>query len=115
MAERDIQQAIREALGLEPDLVLWRNSTGYTEEFSDRTMQSRGIRYGLGKGSADLVGIGPGGRFFALETKSPSGRLTPEQVKWANLVRRFGGFCATVRSVDEAKAALVRARAGASE
>jgi len=31
------------------------------------------------------------------------------------LVRRMGGFAAVVRSVDEAKAALARARNGESE
>jgi hypothetical protein len=113
MAERDIQAAIRLALGLEPDLVLWRNSVGYTEEFSDKTCEKRGIRYGLGEGSADLIGVlAPSGRLFCLEVKTPKGRTTKAQDQWGQLVRQMGAFCAVVRSPEEAKAALDRAREG---
>ena len=121
MAERNIQSAIREALGLEPDLVLWRNNTGV---FAD----GRGgmVRTGLGVGSADLVGILRGaaqmhiaarfvGRFFALEVKQARGRASEEQQRWLALVRSFGGFASVVRSVQEAKAALDRARKGESK
>lgn len=127
MNETQIQQAIRIALGDEPDLVLWRNTTGQTEEWNPSDGSARTLRYGLAVGSADLVGIlavqqrCPGtwaktiGRFFALEVKTPTGRVRPEQTTWLELVRRMGGFAAVVRSVDEAKAALARARHGESE
>jgi hypothetical protein len=112
MSEREIQHAIREALGLEPGVCLWRNQVGqYTEERGGR---KRVIRTGLAVGSADLVGI-VDGRFFALETKSPTGRPTAEQSRWLQLVRNMGGFACVVRSADEARAALARARAGACE
>jgi len=123
MNETQIQQAIRIALGDEPDLVLWRNTTGQTEEWNPSDGSARTLRYGLAVGSADLVGIlrarpcgcGPVGMFFALEVKTPTGRVRPEQTQWLELVRRMGGFAAVVRSVDEAKAALARARNGESE
>lgn len=127
MNETQIQQAIRIALGDEPDLVLWRNTTGQTEEWNPSDGSARTLRYGLAVGSADLVGIlrvsvipvfdrsMSFGRFFALEVKTPTGRVRPEQTQWLELVRRMGGFAAVVRSVDEAKAALARARNGESE
>lgn len=129
MNESQIQQAIRVALGSEDDLVLWRNSTGQTEEWNPSDGSSRALRYGLAVGSADLVGILRTeiprsmhsdfpryiGRFFALEVKTPTGRVRPEQTTWLDLVRRMCGFAAVVRSVDEAKAALARARNGESE
>ena len=31
------------------------------------------------KGSADILGCLPGGRFLAVEVKAPGGRLSPEQ------------------------------------
>jgi hypothetical protein len=109
MRERDIQQAIRLALGLLPDVVLWRNSTGMT-----RT-DDRVLRYGLAVGSADLIGIlAPKGRFLALEVKSEEGRLRPEQTQFLELVRRCGGFACVVRSAEEALAAIERARKGLS-
>lgn len=113
--EAALTYEIRLALGLEPDLVLWRNSTGVAKH-PDDTGRVRTQRFGLAVGSADLVGIlGPSGRFFALEVKTSEGRLTSEQTAWLALVRKRGGFACVVRGVDEARAALARARAGACE
>ena len=99
MNESQIQQAIRIALGDEPDLVLWRNTTGQTEEWNPSDGSSRTMRYGLAVGSADLVGIlsyrcsgtclHQVGRFIALEVKTPTGRVRPEQTTWLELVRRI--------------------------
>ena len=72
------------------------------------------MRYGLAVGSADLIGC-LGGRFIALEVKAAAGRTSPEQRQWLDLVRRNGGFAAVVRSVDEARAAIARARRGERE
>jgi hypothetical protein len=109
MAERDVQHAIRLALGRMTDVVLWRNSTGVARP-NDRV-----VRYGLCVGSSDLIGIlAPSGRLLALEVKTPVGRLTLEQRQFLELVRRRGGFACVVRSVDDAVAAMDRARAGAS-
>lgn len=113
--ERDVLQEIRLELGREPDLTLWRNSTGVTVELG-AAGDRRTIRYGLAVGSSDLIGIlAPSGRLVALEIKSSTGRVTSEQVQFLEVVRRRGGFGAVVRSVDEARAALERARRGANE
>lgn len=124
--EASVQHAIREALGLEADLVLWRNAVSGVETWDPSTGRSRVHHAGLPVGSADLVGIlrvvayAPGahdtwsyvGRFIALEVKRPGEKPRAEQVQWLDLVRRFGGFAAVVSSVEEARAALVRARRG---
>lgn len=102
--ESQLQQQIRLALGREPDLVLWRNSVGVAET------DGRKQRFGLCRGSSDLIGIGPGGILFALEVKTPTGRVSPEQQMFIDLVNRRGGFAAVVRSVDEARQALTAAR-----
>jgi hypothetical protein len=52
------------------------------------------------------------GRFCGLEVKTGTGRLSAEQRMFHNLVRRFGGFATEVRSVDDAKAAIVRCKMG---
>ncbi len=108
MSEGQIQDAIRLALTDEPGLVMWRNNTGVAEHRGAR------VRYGLAVGSADLVGC-LDGRFVALEVKTAVGRASTEQRQWLDLVRRNGGFGAIVRSVEEAHAAIARARTGASE
>lgn len=107
MTETELQQQIRLELGRERDLVLWRNHVGVGEH------GGRVRRFGLSIGSSDLIGIlAPSGRFVALEVKSARGRVTPEQDLFLTLIQDRGGFAAVVRSVDEARAALERARAG---
>lgn len=141
-AERDVLADIRLALGHEPDLVLWRLSQGagvlVPQRIMDRVIRAlcsathaapglldeldrmRFARQGMIQGAADLIGIlGPTGRFFALEVKRPAahgrpaGKTSEKQDQWLALVRSMGGFAAVVSSVHEARAALVRARAGA--
>ena len=102
-SESELQQQIRIALGTEPGLVLWRNSVGVAD------VGGRVQRFGLCKGSADLIGI-LDGRFVALEVKTERGRVSPEQQLFLDLVRRRGGFAAVVRSIDDARAAVTRAR-----
>lgn len=103
MADREhaIQDAIRRAVP-PTRAVLWHNSTGQVEiPRADGGITH--LRYGLAVGSADLVGVRrPDGRFVALEVKSATGRPTPDQLQWLDLVRRCGGIAAVVRSVDEA-------------
>ena len=109
MSEGQIQDAIRLALTDEPGLVVWRNNTGVAEHRGGERVGDAGGVDGEA-GGADL-----GGRFVALEVKAPAGRTSPEQRQWLDLVRRNGGFAAVVRSVDEARAAIARARTGAKE
>lgn len=108
MTESAIQSAIRQAVNLDGRARIVRNAVGYAADTK--------VRYGLGVGSADLVGILVGsGRVFALEVKTPIGRLRPEQKAWLAAVRQKGGFAAVVRSPEEALAALERALQGLSE
>lgn len=114
--ESVLQAEIRLALGRDPTLVLWRNTVGMSTHTDPRTNRTTSQRFGLAVGSADLVGIlAPAGRFVALEVKTATGRVRPEQAQWLALVRTRGGFAAVVRSVPDALAAIERARAGASE
>jgi hypothetical protein len=46
--------------------------------------------------------------------KTPEGRLTEHQARFLERVRQHGGFASVVRNVEEARAALRRAREGAS-
>lgn len=120
-AEGVIQAEIRLALGLEPDLVLWRNAIVRGEFWDPTTGRSSFARGGLPPGSSDLIGIltvhfgGVAfGRFFALEIKKPGEKPKPHQALFAENVRRRGGFAGWADSVATAKAALERARKGAT-
>ena len=76
---------------------------------------SHPVTVGLGIGSADLVGMLRSGRVFALEIKTPTGKVSAEQARWLVAVRAWGGFAAVVRSPEEAIAAVERAVRGESQ
>lgn len=110
--EGQIQNAIRLALGADPDVVFWRNSVGAAELYSGGKLAT--VKYGLAPGSADLIGIvrtkSGVGRFVGLEVKQPGKRARPEQALWLALVERMGGVASVVASVDEAIEVVRRAK-----
>jgi len=113
MTEAKIKNDIRIALGSEPDLELMNNPQGVFAASANRY-----VRVGLGVGSPDLIGIlAPHGRVFALEVKKPEARnrVSKEQKLCHQRWRALGAFVAVVTSVEEAKAALARARDGKKE
>ena len=90
---------VRLVLGGDRAGVWWRNNVGLAEQ------RGHTIRYGLGNGSADLIGLFRG-HFVAVEVKTPTGRQTQEQRLWQSLVESKGGVYAIVRSEDDARALL---------
>lgn len=99
-------RTIQNAVGLTQRAQLARNNVGVT------TTAPR-ISYGLGKGSADLIGfIFATGRFFAVEVKTPTGRLSKDQKNWINFVNKYGGYACVARSPDEALQHMVLAESG---
>jgi hypothetical protein len=90
--------------------VLWRNNSGACV-----AADGRQVRYGLANTSAkinehfkssDLIGIGPGGRFMAVEVKEPGWRKpTTEretaQNNFLNVVRALGGIGLFAQSVGD--------------
>ena len=110
-SEHEIQQRIRLACGRGP-VRLWRNNTGALVG-----QQGRFVRFGLCKGSSDLIGLRSleitpelvGQRlaqFVALEVKTGSGTVSPEQRAFLQLVQQLGGVGAVCRSIDQAQAVL---------
>lgn len=115
--ETAIQNEIELAIGAEPDLLLLRNSVGKATYVSPSSGREYHVPYGLGEGSPDLVGILrvdvasiTVGIWLVLEVKPPEGELEPEQLKCHEVWRSFGVIVETVRSADEARAAVARAR-----
>lgn len=109
--ENAIQRDVEAAIGAEPDLLLLRNNVGQAEHVNEKTARIYRLPYGLGVGSPDLVGIlAPHGRWFCLELKAPGEKPRKEQRECHAVWRRFGAFVETATSVDEARAALARAR-----
>jgi len=59
------------------------------------------LHAGLAVGSSDLIGLTDKGRFLAVETKTPKGRITEGQESFIDMVNRMGGIGIVARSVDD--------------
>jgi hypothetical protein len=80
---------------------LWRFNVGNFE-----LRDGRRIQVGIA-GMSDLMGIGPGGIFLAIEVKTPANKVRPkEQVMFIEAVRRMGGRAGFATSVAEAQAII---------
>lgn len=78
--------------------LIWRNNVGAWKD-----PRGRVIRYGVGgKGGSDLLGVAPDGRALAIETKTATGRIRPEQHSFIAAVNKAGGRAGIARSVDDA-------------
>ena len=84
MNESEIQTRIMIALS-ELGCTVWRNNTGAYKD------GARYIRYGLAKGSSDLIGMTPCGRFLAVEVKQPGKKPTNDQINFINHVNSKNG------------------------
>jgi hypothetical protein len=92
--EGDIVRACLTYLRVARGLVAWRNNTGA------RKVGSRFVRWG-DVGSADILGILPGGRLLAIECKRKGNRPTPAQVAWHQMVSDAGALVIVATSVDD--------------
>jgi hypothetical protein len=78
----------------------WNNPSGAV-----RIAPDRWVHFGR-KGSADILGCLPNGRFLAIEVKAPHGRLSQEQKEFLENIRGFGGLAIVARSSRELDEAL---------
>lgn len=96
---------------------LFRNNVG-----TCRADDGRVVRFGLCKGSSDLIGWTPYvvqprdvGRtlavFTAVETKTATGWVREEQEKFINRVRAAGGYACVAREGETAEQVLERMKA----
>lgn len=108
MNESDVQSMIRQQVGNGP-VRLFRNNVGATRDGKGRL-----IRYGLAKGSADLIGwitrkitqddVGKSiAQFVSIEVKSSTGKPRPDQIAWQDIVNKAGGCAGIARSVEDAQ------------
>lgn len=113
VSEQSIQHHIMIALS-DAGCLIFRNNVGnaWVGELIRRTSDSvtlrnpRPLHAGLSVGSSDLIGVTPSGRFLAVEVKTLTGRVRPEQQKFIDAVNRIGGIGIIARSVDDALKAI---------
>ena len=95
-SEANIQNDIMIALS-KAGATVFRNNTGALQDKTGRL-----VRYGLCKGSSDIIGICPDGRFLAVEVKKNTGRAAEDQLRFIEAVRAKGGRAGVARSVEDA-------------
>jgi hypothetical protein len=81
----------------------WSNPSGAV-----RIRPGKFMSFGL-KGSADILGCLPDGRFLAVECKAEHGRLSPEQRQFLTDVKAQGGLAIVARSYRDIEATLLEA------
>lgn len=135
--EAKLERDVLLRLGRVPELALYRNEVGegfygavlpiLRKELArhpsalaivESVLVRNRLRYGLGPGSPDLVGIlggAAGGRFLGFELKTEGGRLEPTQGPWHAAARAKGALVEVVRSVEEAEAVIERELASSQE
>jgi len=79
---------------------VWNNPSGAV-----RIAPDRWLHFGR-KGSSDIIGVLPDGRFLAVEVKAAHGRLSSEQSEFIKKVRGMGGVAVITHSVPELDTAL---------
>ena len=108
--EAFVQNKIRLAIG-HGKIRLFRNNTGALLD-----MQGRLVKFGLCKGSSDLIGfrsitITPDmvgqkiAVFSAIEVKD-KGKATVEQKNFINIINNAGGYAGVAKNVNDAKKIL---------
>lgn len=121
MKETNIMRLIMIAVSRLPGVRIFRNNTGLAWTGQSKSTGSgtvvitdaRPLHAGLCKGSSDLIGwttiqVAPemlGKKvaiFTALETKTASGRATPEQLNFIKAVQDAGGIAGVARSESDA-------------
>jgi len=78
---------------------IWSNNTGAIKT------EERFIKFGL-KGSADILGILFDGKFIAIEIKVGRDRQSKDQIKFENMIIRFGGIYILARSISDVEKTL---------
>ena len=110
--ETILQADIMAALGARPGVVVWRNNIGVAAQGDGRR-----VAYGVGgPGAPDLlceVRTPAGWAAVWLEVKTATGALRPDQRRWHEAARADGRHVYTVRSVEDAIAAVEGVRYGA--
>ena len=78
----------------------WRNNSGAARVEGNSNQRGRFIRYGK-KGSGDILGILPNGKFLSVEVKAGRDRLRPEQQEFMDDINIRGGVAMVARSLDD--------------
>lgn len=97
-----VKKAICEWLRLAyPALMFWLNDSKGTWDPRRKIFLKKNSRFDL-NGVSDILGIlAPWGVLVAIEVKSKTGRLRPDQAAFLAWVKRAGGIAIEARSIED--------------
>jgi hypothetical protein len=105
-SEAQTQKAILQYLAHHPKVArVWRQNSGTFRE-RNRDGSFRYIRANTARGMADIMGVLTDGRTLAIEVKSATGRVSPDQAAFLESIASAGGIAGVCRSIDDAAALL---------
>ena len=97
--EGAIVKACLEYLNLK-GIFAWRNNSGALRDKTNRPVM-------FGKpGSADILGILPGGKFICVECKAGKGKPTEKQKEFLGRISKMGGCAILAWSVNDVEKGL---------
>ena len=107
LSEKEIERSILQYLSVRGDIEVWKvNTIGVFDPITKkfRRPNSPFIR----KGISDILGIILGGRFLAIEVKTPQRRnqLSPEQLCFITMINNMGGLAFVATSIEDVKGKL---------
>ncbi len=82
----------------------WQNKSQGTFDPVSKRFRKPGLWFM--RGTADILGCLPDGKILAIEVKTKTGTLTPEQKRFLQEIRLRGGQCLVARSVADVELAL---------
>jgi VRR-NUC domain len=86
------------AFGSLSNIRIWKNDVGVGRALDN----DRVLRWGL-KGSSDIIGVGLGGKFIAIEVKTGKARQSEQQKNFQNMVNSMGGIYIVARSIQDVR------------
>ncbi len=106
MSEAQIQKQILQYLDL-IGVMCWRQNAGAMVVPAGPGRARRGFyRFCSIDGVSDILGVLPGGRFFAIEVKQKGKKPTDHQAAFLDQVNRNGGLGFVARALDDVIAAF---------
>lgn len=81
----------------------WRNNTTGVYDPTRKIFRKKVVKRGV----SDILGL-HGGKFLAIEVKTKTGKLSPEQEQFIDDVNKRGGLAFVARSIDDVALALAK-------
>ena len=111
LPERDVLASVLEFCRLDPRVAWAKRMNAGVTKYKDAAGVERWVRFGFA-GLSDVIGqlqrrAGERvGAFLAIECKSDTGRVEPEQAAFIETVRSLGGCAGVARNATDAKSII---------